>query len=114
MNWRAIGCGGLALAAFVLVAVFAILRAGAPAECPATLPYEPAPYQPVGSPTDAPLLVGIDEPLEPAGSITFGLATWDVWVEPGRRPAASGEPLPQRIVLACGDESFQAYQRGTG
>jgi len=114
VNWRAIGCGGLAVAVFVIVAAFAILRAGAPAECPATLPYEPASYQPVGEPTDAPLLEGIDEPLVQAGSVGFGLATWDVWVEPGRMPAASGDPLPQRIVLACGDESFQAYQRGTG
>lgn len=114
MSWRAIGCGGLAVAAFVLVAAVAILRAGAPAECPAALPYQPAPYQPVGGRTETPRLEGIEEPLEPAGSISFGLATWDVWVEPGRVPAASGEPLPQRIVLACGEERYQAYQRGTG
>jgi len=114
VNWRAIGCGGLAAAVFIIVAAFAVLRAGAPAECPATLPYEPASYRPVGEPADAPRLDGIDEPLERTeGAITFGLASWRVWVEPGRAPSASGEPLPQRIVLECGDGTYQAYQRGT-
>jgi hypothetical protein len=104
----------VAAGAFVLVATLAVLRAGAPAECPDTLPYEPASYQPVGDPAAEPTLDGIDDPLEESGSVTFGLATWKVWVEPGRAPAASGEPLPQRIVLECGDGTFQAYQRGTG
>jgi len=115
VNWRAIGCGGLAAAVFVIVAAFAVFRAGAPAECPATLPYEPAPYRPAGDATAEPQLDGVDEPLERTeGAITFGLATWRVWVEPERAPVPSGEPLPQRIVLECGDGTFQAYQRGTG
>jgi hypothetical protein len=114
VNWRVIGCGGLAALVFVLVGIFAVNRAFAPAECPPTLPYEPASYQPVGGATDAPRLEGIDEELERAGTTSFGLASWEVWVEPGRAPAASGELLPQRIVLACGDGTFQAYQRGTG
>jgi hypothetical protein len=114
VSWRAIGCLGLAAGVFVIVAAFAVLRAGAPAECPATLPYEPASYRPAGNPTTEPVLEGIDDPLEQAGGITFGLATWTVWLEPGRAPTASGEPLPQRIVLECGDGTYQAYQRGTG
>ncbi len=52
-------------------------------------------------------------PLEPAGSTSFGLARWEVYVEPGFAPASSAELLPQRIVLECGDGTFQAYQRGT-
>lgn len=114
MNGRAIGCGALAAGVFVLLGVFAIWRAGAPPGCPTTLPYEPASYQPAGDPTDEPLLAAIEEPLERAGSVNFGLARWEVWVEPGRVPAPSGEPLPQRIVLDCGDGTYQAYQRGTG
>lgn len=114
MNWRIIGCGGLAAAVFVLVAAFAVFRAGAPAECPATLPYEPAAFQSVGEPTGQPRLDGVSEPLQEAGGITFGLATWRVWIEADRAPVPSGEPLPQRIVLECGDGTFQAYQRGTG
>ena len=114
MNRRAIGCLTVAAGVFVIVATLAVLRAGAPAECPDALPYQPASYRPAGEPMPEPTLDGIDEPLEEAGSVTFGLATWKVWVEPGRAPSASGEPLPQRIVLECGDGTYRAYQRGTG
>lgn len=113
MNRRAIGCGALAAGVFVLVGALAIWRAGAPPGCPATLPYEPASYRPAGELTDEPVLTGIDGPLEQSGFASFGLARWEVWVEPGRAPAASGDLLPQRIVLACGDGTYQAYQRGT-
>jgi len=113
VNWRAIGCGTLAAVAFVLVGIFAIWRAAAPPGCPSTLPYQPASYRPAGDVTDEPVLVGIEEPLEQSGFASFGFARWQVWVEPGRAPAASGDPLPQRIVLACGDGTYQAYQRGT-
>lgn len=112
MNWRAVGCGTIAAAVFVAIGIFGILRAGAPAECPELLPYQPAAYEPVGSPGPEPALDGVEGPLEPAGSTSFGLARWDIYVEPGFVPEASGEPLPQRIVLACGDGSFQAFQRG--
>ena len=114
MNWRAIGCGGLAAAVFVLFGIFSVNRAFAPAECPPTLPYEPAPYRPIGEPTGSPQLEGIPTELERAGTTSFGLASWEVWVEPGRAPQASGELLPQRLVLGCGDGTYQAYQRGTG
>lgn len=113
MNRRAVGCGTLAAAAFIGVGIFGILRASAPAECPDLLPYQPADYEPVGTATSEPALEGVVEPLEPAGSASFGLARWDVYVQPGFAPASSGELLPQRIVLDCGDGSFQAYQRGT-
>lgn len=113
MNWRAIGCGTLAAAVFILVGIFGIWRAGAPGECPSVLPYEPSSYRPAGSPTDAPRLEGIDEELELAGTTSFGLATWEVWVAPGRVPPTADDPLPPRIVLDCGDGSYQAYQRGT-
>jgi hypothetical protein len=112
VNWRAIGCGGLAAAVFVAIGIFGIWRSFAPAECPDLLPYRPAAYEPVGEPTSDPALAGVEGPLEHAGGTTFGLASWEVYVEPGFAPAASGEPLPQRIVLDCGDGSFQAYQRG--
>jgi len=112
VNVRAVGCGALAAAVFIGVGIFGILRAGAPAECPARLPYEPAAFEPVGEATTEPALEGIAGPLDPAGSTSFGLARWEVFVEPGFAPAASGARLPQRIVLDCGDGTFQAYQRG--
>ncbi|MGH2445060.1 MAG: hypothetical protein ACRDLA_15355 [Thermoleophilaceae bacterium] len=111
MNWRAIGCGTLAALVFVAIGLIGVWRVSAPTECPELLPYEPASYEPVGETTDGPRLEGVEQPLERAGPISFGLAAWDVWVEPGRVPAASGEPLPQRIVLECGDGSFQSYRR---
>lgn len=114
MNWRALGCGTLGAVAFVGIGLFGIWRATAPAGCPDLLPYEPASYEPVGERSAAPRLDGIEAALERSGNISFGLASWDVWVEPGRAPSGSGEPLPQRIVLDCGNDTFQAYQRGTG
>jgi hypothetical protein len=114
VNWRVAGCGTLAAAVFVLLGVFAIWRASGPAECPTRLPYQPAAFDPVGSPGAEPRLDGVDVDLVHAGSTSFGLATWPVWVEPERAPTASDDPLPQRIVLECGDGSFQAYQRGSG
>lgn len=113
MNWRRIGCGTLAAVAFVLVGMIGIWRAGAPAECPTLLPYEPSAYRPAGDATAEPQLAGIDEELELAGTTSFGLASWPVWVEPDRVPSSADEPLPQRIVLDCRDGTFQAYQRGT-
>ena len=112
MNRRIFGCGTLGAVAFVGIGLFGIWRASAPPECPELLPYQPASYQPVGSPTAEPALDGLDTPLERAGSTSFGLARWEVYVEPGFAPAASGESLPQRIVLDCGNGSFQAYHRG--
>ena len=86
VSGRAIGCGALGAAAFVAIGLFAVLRAGAPAECPDLLPYEPASYEPVGAPTDTPVLEGIEEPLVEAGRAAFGLASWPVWVELGTAP----------------------------
>lgn len=112
MNRRIFGCGTLGAVAFIGIGLFGIWRASAPPECPGALPYQPAAYEPVGSPTAEPTLEGIDAELERAGRTSFGLAGWEVYVEPGFAPSASGERLPQRIVLDCGDGSFQAYHRG--
>jgi hypothetical protein len=112
VSWRAAGCGTLGAVVFIGIGLIGIWRASAPAECPDLLPYQPAAYQPVGEPAPEPVLEGVAGPLERAGSTAFGLATWEVYVEPGFAPAASGEALPQRIVLDCGNGSFQAYQRG--
>jgi hypothetical protein len=111
VNRRALGCGTLAAAVFISLALFAILRAGAPAECPDGLPYQPASYEPVGDPTGTPTLEGVDAELVNSGRASFGLASWPVWVEPERVPTGSATTLPPRIVLECGNGTFQAYQR---
>ena len=111
MNWRAIGCGTLAAAVFVLVGLVSIWRAQAPAGCPDRLPYEPAPYVSDGAATDSPTLSGVEEPLVAGGRASFGLAGWPVWVAREDRPTASGAGLPPRIVLECGDGTYQAFRR---
>ena len=113
MNWRVFGCGTLAAAVFIVVGLLSVWRADAPAECPDRLPYEPAAYEQIGPATEEPILPGISGRLERTGTVSFGLARWDVWVEPGQGPVASGESLPERIVLDCGDGTFHAYERGT-
>lgn len=114
MSWRALGCGGLAAAVFVLVAVIAILRADVPPECPASLPYSPAPYRPIADPAAEPRLPGSEAPLELSGSFGFGFARWDLWLEPGGAPSTDDDLLPPRIVLDCGDGTYRAYERGSG
>jgi len=111
VNRRAFGCGALAAVAFIALGIFAISRAQAPAGCPDRLPYQPAAYDADGDATDEPTLDGVEEPLERGGRASFGLAAWPVWVAPADRPSASDAPLPSRIVLECGDGTFQAYRR---
>lgn len=111
MNWRAIGCGLLAAAVFVLIGVFGIWRALAPAGCPPEFPTQAGVWEPIGEETATPRLPGSDEPLESAGEVGFGLATWELWVPAGTAPSGSGEPLPERLVLRCDDTMFQAYER---
>ena len=55
------------------------------------------------------------EPSPVAGFQTrAGLSTFTVWVDPADAPAASSDPLPDRIALECGDGTFQAYRRAAG
>jgi hypothetical protein len=114
VSWRAIGCGTLAAAVFVLVGLLAIWRAGPPPGCPATLEYTDGAFQPVGSPAPAARFEGEDAALEPGFRTSVGFASYTVWVRPGDAPTASAAPLPDDIVLECGDGTFQAYRRGSG
>jgi len=112
VSWRALGCGGLAVAVFVAVGVFGIWRAVAPAQdCPPEFQTPSGTWRTTGAPTTEPRMPDSAEQLEAAGELGFGLATWQLWVVPGTAPSASGDPLPDRLVLACGDDAFQAYAR---
>jgi hypothetical protein len=114
VSWRALGCGTLAAGVFVLVGLIAIWRAGPPPGCPANLEYTDAAYEPIGSPASTPGLEGVDAPLQPGFRTTVGFATWTVWVAPDDVPASSAAPLPDRMVLECGDGTFRAYGRDGG
>ena len=110
VNWRAVGCGGLAALLFVLAGLFGLSRALAPAACPPAFQLPSGRFDSVGEPASSPRLPGSDESLEPAGEVRLGFG-WELWVRPGTAPSASGDPLPDEIVLGCGDGSFQAYAR---
>lgn len=112
MNWRAIGCGTLAAGVFVLVGLIAIWRAGPPAGCPTSLEYTDGTYEQSGSASSSPSLEGVDASLEPGFRTSVGFSSWTVWVDPADAPTASSDPLPERMVLECGDGTFQAYRRG--
>ena len=84
----------------------------AAARCPSTLEYTDGAYEPVGSPGDAPDLEGVEASLEPGFRTTVGFSSWTVWVDPADAPTASSAPLPDLMVLECGDGTFQAYRRG--
>jgi hypothetical protein len=115
VNWRAIGCGTLAAGVFVVVGLFAILRAEPPPGCPSDLAFtDLGAYEPVGSPGDTPRLEGVSASLTPGFQTRAGLSTFTVWVDPADAPAASSDPLPERIALECGDGTFQAYRRVAG
>jgi hypothetical protein len=114
VSWRAIGCGTLAAVVFVLVGLIAIWRAGPPAGCPSELDYTDGAFEAVGSPAEAPLLEGVSASLKPGFRTTVGFSSWTVWVDPADAPTSSAAPLPDRMVLECGDGTFQAYRRGAG
>lgn len=115
MNWRALGCGALAAAAFILLGIVGIFRAGGPGpgECPGSLPTEAGTYAPVGTPMASPGLEGVEDELEVTGEVQFGVSTWPVLLPPDLAPRASGQPLPPRIVLDCRDGTYLTFQRGT-
>ena len=114
MSWRAIGCGTLAAAVFVLVGLIAIWRADPPAGCPSQLEDPAGAYEPIGAALSSPSLEGVQADLQPGFRTTVGFSSWTVWVDPADAPTASSAPLPNLMVLECGDGTFQAYRRGAG
>jgi hypothetical protein len=115
VSWRAVGCGTLAAGVFVAVGLFAILRAEPPPGCPTELAFtDVGTYEPVGSPSDAPRIEGLNASPVAGFQTRAGLSTFTVWVDPADAPAASSDPLPERIALECGDGTFQAYRRADG
>jgi hypothetical protein len=115
VNWRAIGCGTLAAGVFIAVGLFAILRAEPPPGCPTQLTFtDVGAYEPVGSPSDVPLIERASASPVAGFQTRAGLSTFTVWVDPADAPAASSDPLPDRIALECGDGTFQAYRRVDG
>jgi hypothetical protein len=114
VNWRAIGCGGLAAVVFVGIGLLGMSLAFSRLEgCPDRLQWGANGYLPLGATTDQPAFADGGEPVE-IGSTFIGLTTRRVYGPPGSVPItslASGAVFeqPQHIVLDCDDGTFQEY-----
>jgi hypothetical protein len=109
MNWRAIGCGTLAIVVFIGIGLYGMSRAFDRAEgCPARLQWGDRAYLPDGSPAPEPSFAD-GSPVE-IGSTFIGLTTRKVWGPPGSAPSQASADRPTRIFLDCDDGSVQAYQ----
>lgn len=108
MNWRAIGCGGLAIVAFLAIGLLGMSMAFSHLEgCPDRLQWGDRAYLPAGTSAAEPSFAE-GSPVE-IGSTFIGLTTRRVWGPPGSAPSASASSRPDRIFLDCDDGSVQAY-----
>lgn len=108
MNWRAIGCGGLATVVFLAISLWGMSKAFDRTEgCPARLQWGDQAYQAAGSPAAEPSFAD-GSPVE-IGSTFTGLSTRKVWGPPGSPPSPSAEDRPDRIFLDCDDGSVQLF-----
>jgi len=109
VNWRAIGCGTLAIVVFLAVGLFGMSLAFNRLEgCPGRLQWGDRGYLPDGSPATEPSFPD-GSPVE-IGSTFFGLTTRQVWGPPGSAPSQAARDRPDRIVLDCDDGTVQAYR----
>lgn len=108
MNWRALGCGTLAIVVFLAVGLWGMSKAFDRLEgCPDRLQWGDRVYLPTGSHRPQPSFaegspVGI-------GSTFIGLTTRKVWGPPGSAPSGSAADRPSRIYLDCDDGSVLLF-----
>jgi hypothetical protein len=108
VNWRAIGCGGLAIVAFLGIGLLGMSMAFSHLEgCPDRLQWGDRAYLPAGTPLAEPSFPN-GSPVE-IGSTFIGLTTRQVWGPPGSSPSEAASDRPDRIFLDCADGSVQAY-----
>lgn len=103
MNWRAVGCGTLAIIVFLAVGFWGMSKAFDRLEgCPDRLQWGNLGYLPEGSPIAEPSFA--DGSAVEIGSTFIGLTTRRVWGPPGSNASASdGGERPPRIYLDCDD-----------
>lgn len=112
MNWRVIGCGGLAIIVFLAVSLWGMSMAFDRLEgCPERLQWGDRAYLPAGSPVAEPSFAE-GSPVE-IGSTFIGLTTRKVWGPPGSRPSRAAADRPSRIFLDCDDGSVQGFVAST-
>ena len=108
MNWRAIGCGTLAIVVFVAIGLWGMSKAFDRVEgCPDQLQWGDRVFRPTGSSRSEPSFAE-GSPVE-IGSTFMGLTTRKVWGPPGSEPSTSAGDRPERIYLDCGDGSVRLF-----
>lgn len=108
MNWRAIGCGTLAIVVFLGIGLFGMSLAFSRLEgCPDRLQWGDLAYLPAGTPAAEPSFPD-GSPVE-IGSTFMGLTTRQVWGPPGSAPSKAAADRPGRIFLDCADGTVQAF-----
>jgi hypothetical protein len=109
VNFRAIGCLVVGVAAFVGLGLYGLSLAFRDAEgCPPTLQWSERTYVADGAPLPSPDL-GPGE-ASYIGSTFMGPITRRVYGPPGSSPSTDAEDRPDRIALDCADGTFQAYR----
>jgi hypothetical protein len=109
VNWRALGCGALAIVVFVAIGLFGMSLAFSRLEgCPDRLQWGDRAYLPAGVPAAEPSFAE-GSPVE-IGSTFIGLTTRMVWGPPGSAPSQAAADRPNRIFLDCDDGNVQAYE----
>lgn len=102
MNWRAIGCGTLAIVVFLAIGLWGMSKAFDRLDgCPNRLQWGDRVYLPAASPRAEPSFAE-GSPVE-IGSTFIGLTTRQVWGPPGSKPSQSAADRPARIYLDCDD-----------
>lgn len=108
MNWRAIGCGTLAIVVFLAIGLFGMSRAFDRLNgCPDRLQWGDRAYLPAGSPDPAPSFAE-GSPVE-IGSTFIGLTTRRMWGPPGSVRSQSSADRPDQVFLDCDDGTVQRY-----
>lgn len=108
MNWRAIGCGTLAIVVFLAIGLFGMSRAfDRLSGCPDRLQWGDRAYLPAGSPAAAPSFAE-GSPVE-IGSTFIGLTTRKMWGPPGSGSSPSSADRPGQVFLDCDDGTVQRY-----
>ena len=102
MNWRAIGCGTLAIGVFLAIGLWGMSKAFDRLEgCPNRLQWGDRVYLSAASPRAEPSFAE-GSPVE-IGSTFIGLTTRQVWGPPDSAPSESAADRPNRIYLDCDD-----------
>lgn len=109
MNWRAIGCGMLAIVVFLAIGLLGMSMAFNRLDgCPDRLQWGDRAYLPAGSPAAQPSFAA-GSPVE-IGSTFIGLTTRRMWGPPGSLPSPSAAGRPAVIFLDCDNGSVQKYE----